>query len=125
MDINIYGTLLVTKFYPDTTQNQVLDYKYKLYRGHKGASCETACSMSKGAINQLTSSLGRELGPSGIRTMGIAHSFINTYMNENLELAEFIEAIPLKRPGEAKEITSLIIFFNRKGFLCKWYYHCY
>ena len=116
LDINIYGTLLVTKtFIPTLLKTKGLIINISSIWGHKGASCETAYSMSKGAINQLTSSLCRELGPSGIRTIGIAPGLINTDMNENLELDEFIEAIPLKRPGEAKEITSLIIFLIEKA----------
>lgn len=116
LDINIYGTLLVTKtFIPALLKTKGLIINISSIWGHKGASCETAYSMSKGAINQLTSSLCRELGPSGIRAIGIAPGLINTDMNENLELDEFIEAIPLKRPGEAKEITNLIIFLIEKA----------
>lgn len=116
LDINIYGTLLVTKtFIPAILRTKGLIINISSIWGHKGASCEIAYSMSKGAINQLTSSLGRELGPSGIRAIGIAPGLINTDMNKNIELSGFIDNIPLKRPGDAREITSLILFLIEKA----------
>ena len=40
--------------------------------GLAGASCETAYSASKGAVNAFTRALGKELAPSGIRVNAIA-----------------------------------------------------
>ena len=116
IDTNIYGTLLVTKtFIPSILKTKGLILNISSIWGNKGASCETAYSMTKGAINQLTASLGRELGPSGVRTIGVAPGLIKTTMNDDLELEEFINSIPLKRPGETKEVATLISFLIEEG----------
>lgn len=85
--------------------------------GHKGASLETAYAVSKGGLNQMTTSLGRELGPMGIRTLGIAPGLIKTDM---LDLApsdlEFCLAkIPLKKIGSPLDVANLVFFLLEHG----------
>ena len=79
--------------------------------GAAGASCETAYSASKGAINAFTRALGRELAPSGIRVNAVALGAIDTSMNQFLTREErdaLEEDIPAGRFGTAEEAGALI-----------------
>ena len=113
--VNVLGTLQITKaFIPQILKTKGLIINISSVWGHKGASCETPYSMTKGAINQLTSSLAKELGPNGVRTIGIAPGLIDTDMNIDLELESFIDEIPLKRPGQPEEVVQLIHYLIEK-----------
>ena len=50
--------------------------------GLKGASCESAYSVTKAGIDALTKSLAKEVGPSNIRVNSIAPGIKNTDMNK-------------------------------------------
>ena len=79
--------------------------------GITGASCEVAYSVSKAAIDGLTKSLAKEVGPSGIRVNSIAPGIINTDMNNNLtpsELQEIKEQVPLGKIGKPEDIARCV-----------------
>ena len=79
--------------------------------GVNGASGASAYSMSKAAIDGLTKSLAKELGPSNIRVNSIAPGFIDTDMNAYLtleEVEESIKEIPLRRLGTPEEVANLV-----------------
>lgn len=115
LDVNIYGTLILTKMLiPSLLKTKGLIINISSIWGNRGASCEIAYSMSKGAINQLTSSLARELSPSGIRVVGIAPGLIETTMNDDLDLRDFLGKIPLERMGKPKEVVTLIEYLIEK-----------
>jgi 3-oxoacyl-[acyl-carrier protein] reductase len=68
---------------------------------------------TKGAVNTLTRSLGMELGPRGIRVMGIAPGFVNT--EGNAESARgmdefFIAKTPLGRVGKPEDIAAAVAY---------------
>lgn len=68
---------------------------------------------SKFAVNGLTKSLARELGPCGIRVNAVAPGVTNTDMVAALpkEMVERISApIPLRRVGEPEEVANAILF---------------
>jgi 3-oxoacyl-[acyl-carrier protein] reductase len=80
--------------------------------GACGASCETAYSATKGAVNAFTRALAKELAPSRIRVNAAAFGAIDTEMNSFLspeEKAALTEEIPTGRFGTAEEAARLIL----------------
>lgn len=80
--------------------------------GEQGASLEAAYSASKGAINALTKSMGKELAPSGIAVNAIACGLIDTDMNAHLskyELDELIAEIPADRMGTPEDVAKMVV----------------
>ena len=81
--------------------------------GNVGASCEVAYSTSKAAINGLTKSLAKELGPSHIRVNAIACGWIDTDMTScytEEEKDAFVEEIPLCRTGKTEDIANTCLY---------------
>ncbi len=79
--------------------------------GNVGASCETAYSAAKGAVNALTRALAKELAPSGIQVNAIACGAIDTEMNHFLDPEErndLIRQIPAGRLGRPDEVAELV-----------------
>lgn len=79
--------------------------------GIVGASCEVHYSASKAAIDGLTKSLAKELGPSNIRVNSIAPGDIDTDMNCSLtkETLDIIKQdIPLGRIGKPIDISKCV-----------------
>ena len=79
--------------------------------GKSGASYEAVYSASKGALDSLTRSLAKELGPSGIRVNAVACGFIETLMNSALspeEVSDIVSSISLGRIGQPSEIAKCI-----------------
>lgn len=68
---------------------------------------------SKSAVNGLTWSLARELGPSNIRVNAVAPGITKTDMVAALPeevIQPMIRAIPLRRVGEAEDIANAFLF---------------
>ncbi|KAM7499298.1 hypothetical protein LguiA_023712 [Lonicera macranthoides] len=70
---------------------------------------------SKGAMNQLTKNLACEWAKDNIRTNCVAPWYIRTSLVEHLlDDKEFLERVvartPMRRPGEPKEVSSLVAF---------------
>ena len=68
---------------------------------------------SKSAVNGLTWSLARELGPSNIRVNAVAPGITRTDMVAALPeqmIQPLINAIPIRRIGEAEDIASAFLF---------------
>ena len=83
--------------------------------GCVGASCETAYSASKGAVNALTMALAKELAPSGIAVNAIACGAVDTDMNacfteeEKEAIAEEIPAGRFAEPEEAADLAYSLV----------------
>ena len=78
-----------------------------------GQPSGVAYPMSKYAINGLTWSLARELGPSHIRVNAVAPGITNTSMVAALPkemIDPLIQAIPLRRVGEPEDIANAFLF---------------
>lgn len=68
---------------------------------------------SKFAVNGLTKSLARELGPDGIRVNAVAPGVTRTDMLASLPeetIQKVAEPIPLGRVGEPEEIANVFLF---------------
>lgn len=79
--------------------------------GITGASCEVHYSASKAAIDGMTKSLAKEMGPSNIRVNSIAPGIVDTDMNKDItseELEELKKEIPLGRIAKPEEIVNSI-----------------
>ena len=78
-----------------------------------GQPLGVAYPASKFAVNGLTLSLARELGPSNIRVNAVAPGITNTDMVAALPeqmIAPMIQAIPLRRIGEPEDIANGFLF---------------
>ncbi len=78
-----------------------------------GQPSGVAYPMSKFAVNGITISLARELGPRGIRVNAVAPGVTATDMVASLpeELIAPIEAgIPLKRVGQPEDVANAFVF---------------
>jgi 3-oxoacyl-[acyl-carrier protein] reductase len=71
-------------------------------------------SATKAALEWLTISLSRELGPRGIRVVAVAPGMVDTEMlranNEPEALSAMIERNVLRRIGKADEIAAVVAF---------------
>ncbi|MCI9037990.1 MAG: 3-oxoacyl-ACP reductase FabG [Oscillospiraceae bacterium] len=78
-----------------------------------GQPSGVAYPTSKFAINGLTLSLARELGPQGIRVNAVAPGITNTDMMkavpENV-ITPLINQIPLRRIGEPEDLANAFLF---------------
>lgn len=78
-----------------------------------GQPAGVAYPASKFAVNGLTISLARELGPYGIRVNAVAPGVINTDMMASVPkevLAPIVAQIPFKRIGEPEEVANAFLF---------------
>ncbi len=78
-----------------------------------GQPSGVAYPASKFAVNGLTLSLARELGPSNIRVNAVAPGITRTDMVAALPeqmIAPMIQAIPLRRIGEPEDIANAFLF---------------
>ncbi len=78
-----------------------------------GQPSGVAYPTSKFAVNGLTLSLARELGPSNIRVNAVAPGITNTDMVAALPeqmIQPLINAIPLRRVGEPEDVANGFLF---------------
>jgi len=75
-----------------------------------GGSCEAAYTATKGAVEGLTKSLARELGPSGIRVNAVAPGVIETDMLNCFtreELDAVAQQAALERNGSPEDVAKI------------------
>ena len=83
--------------------------------GVVGSSMESLYSASKGAINSLTLSLAKELGPSNITVNAICPGLIDTKMNQKLSaetINSIIDETPMQRIGTPKDVANIVEFLS-------------
>jgi 3-oxoacyl-[acyl-carrier protein] reductase len=81
--------------------------------GVKGNAGQANYAASKAGIIGFTKSFAQELGSRNIRCNAVAPGFIETEMTEVLDpkvVAEWREAIPLKRGGTPEDVANLCLF---------------
>lgn len=81
--------------------------------GIRGNAGQANYAASKAGIIGLTKSSARELASRGINVNAIAPGFIRTQMTDKLTEAQreqMLEATPMARPGEPKEVAGTALF---------------
>lgn len=81
--------------------------------GKYGQPSGVAYPTSKFAVNGMTLSLARELGPSGIRVNAVAPGITNTDMMKAVPakvIEPLVAQIPLRRIGEPEEVANAFVF---------------
>lgn len=115
MDLNVKGLYNCTRAVVDTMTEQgsgvILNTSsmVSIYGQPAGVAYPT----SKFAVNGMTRSLARELGPKGIRVNGVAPGITETDMMKAVpkEVIEpMIARIPLRRLGQPQDIANAFLF---------------
>ena len=76
---------------------------------------ETAYSASKAGVMGLIRVMAADYAAEGIRVNGVIPGFIDTPMNapvmvDKAQLAQWEEAIPIRRIGKAEEVANMMLF---------------
>lgn len=116
IDTNLSGAFYVTR---EVVRYMLRDHCGRIINigsmwGKSGASCEVHYSASKAGIRGFTTSLAKELAPSGITVNCIEPGVIATDMNSTLsddELQELADETPVGRLGTPEDVVNAIDFF--------------
>lgn len=115
MNINVNGTYnMIHKLLPHFIEKKggvIINFSSMVSKN--GQQLGVAYPASKFAINGLTISLARELGPHGIRVNAIAPGVTNTDMVKVLpkeQIEPVKQMIPLKRIGEPEDVANAVLF---------------
>ncbi|WP_296127946.1 SDR family oxidoreductase [uncultured Anaerococcus sp.] len=115
MNINVNGTYnMIHKLLPHFIEKKggvIVNFSSMVSKN--GQQLGVAYPASKFAINGLTISLARELGPYGIRVNAIAPGVTNTDMVKVLpkeQIEPVKQMIPLKRIGEPEDVANSVLF---------------
>lgn len=115
MDLNVKGVFNASKVAAGYMEEQgsgvILNTSsmVSIYAQPSGFAYPT----SKFAVNGMTLSLARELGPKGIRVNAVAPGITNTDMMKAVPeevIAPLIQQIPLKRLGDPEDIANAFAF---------------
>ncbi len=115
MDLNVKGVFNATRAAAEcmTARGQGVILSTSSMVSISGQPSGFAYPASKFAVNGLTVSLARELGPKGIRVNAVAPGITETDMMKAVpkEVIEpMIEKIPLRRLGRPEDIANAFVF---------------
>lgn len=115
MDLNVKGVFNATRAAAEcmTARGQGVILSTSSMVSISGQPSGFAYPASKFAVNGLTVSLARELGPKGIRVNAVAPGITETDMMKAVpkEVIEpMIEKIPLRRLGHPEDIANAFVF---------------
>ena len=112
IDTNLKGVFYMTKgVYPlFLKQKSGKIINISSVSGLMGNPGQANYSASKAGVIGLTKSVAKELASRGVCCNAIAPGFIATEMTEDLTNHALVEAIPMKRFGEAEEVAKLALF---------------
>jgi len=81
---------------------------------------QTAYSAAKAGVNALTATWSKELGPLGIRVVGIAPGYTDTESTRHVLkddlLKDIVKRVPLRRLGNVNDIVGAIRFVIENNF---------
>jgi 3-oxoacyl-[acyl-carrier protein] reductase len=117
IDVNLLGTIWLTQACAKVMLTQqagsiVVISSINAARGHAGVSVYSA---TKAALEGLTRSLARELGPKSIRVNAIAPGFFESDMVRGLSAKQkdaIIRRTPLNRLPEVADIVDVVMFLT-------------
>ena len=115
MDLNVKGVFNATRVAADcmTARGSGVILSTSSMVSISGQPSGFAYPASKFAVNGLTVSLARELGPKGIRVNAVAPGITETDMMKAVpkEVIEpMIQRIPLRRLGQPEDIANAFVF---------------
>lgn len=113
MDLNVKGVFTATRAATELMKPGAVVLSTSSMVSLTGQPSGFAYPASKFAVNGLTVSLARELGPKGIRVNAVAPGIIETDMMKAVpkEVIEpMIARIPLKRLGRPEDIANAFLF---------------
>ena len=115
MDLNVKGVFNATRAIVDTmvAQGSGVILNTSSMVSITGQPSGFAYPASKFAVNGLTVSLARELGPKGIRVNAVAPGIIETDMMKAVPkevIDPMIARIPLRRLGQPEDIANAFVF---------------
>lgn len=116
MDVNVKAPWLLSKLVVPRMKKQEYGRIVNISSGtgsHGGAN-KTNYGASKGAINILTKSLAKELGPFGITVNAVEPGMIETEMTKDFDPGmkkNYISRIPRGRQAEPKDVAYAVSFF--------------
>ena len=115
MDLNLKGVFTATRIATDYMEKQgggvILSTSSMV--SISGQPSGFAYPASKFALNGLTLSLARELGPKGIRVNSVAPGITETDMMKAVPksvIEPMIQRIPLRRLGQPEDIANAFVF---------------
>lgn len=117
IDLNLKGTIMLTQACTKVMLRQrsgciINISSVNAIRGHAGVGIYSA---TKAALDGLTRSLARELGPKNIRINSVAPGYFESDMVSNLtdeQKQRIIRRTPLKRLAQINDIVSVIQFLS-------------
>ncbi len=115
MDLNVKAAFTVTKVVADqmTLQGKGVIVNTSSMVSITGQPAGVAYPTSKFAVNGMTISLARELGPKGIRVNAVAPGIIETDMMKAVPasvIEPMIARVPLRRIGKPEDIANAFVF---------------
>lgn len=115
IDINLIGTYNciqnVIEYMVEENNGSIINFSSMVSKN--GQPTGVGYPTSKFAINGLTISLARELGPKNIRVNAVAPGVTNTDMVAALppeQIDPIVQMIPMRRVGEPDEVAKAVLF---------------
>ena len=114
IDINLLGNFLVSKYVTQVMISQKYGSIVNMSSaaGMGGLKGQGVYSSTKGGLNSLTIVMAKEMADFNVRVNAVAPGFISSGMLEKATKQDetYKEIIPLKRFGEASEVSSVVLF---------------
>ena len=113
----LLGRSIADRWIKSRTKGVIINFSSVMAAGNMGQS---AYSAAKAAIEALTVTWAKELGPMGIRTAALAPGFIETpstraAMSEQV-MAKWMPLIPLRRLGSQEEAAHAVRFIIENDY---------